>query len=238
MIQSSIPFIRLVPEARWRLPQLALRHRIEGDTVPAEGSRSKQRIVGRGRSGRRAGDAARGRSAAAPARSRSGSPSPWIAPRVHTGDDNNNLTVDAVEDSIGEPMDKHAPAIPLNHRIHGRMCTNIGKCGLDSRQKLMAQASTPELVPYKRFLDIGRSRRTDNDWHYWARLRIRRSTSSQGMPAGPSRSSSSSLRSSSSRCAFVSGIASGVAERLSQSCSKSRNRSSGLRSAMSIVPMR
>ncbi len=97
----------------------------------------------------------------------------------------------------------------------------------------LAGARTTEML-----IDIRSSRRTDEDRHHGVRLRIRRSTSSQGMPAGPSRSSSSSLRSSSSRCAFVSGIASGVAERLSQSSSRRRKRSSALKFAMSRVPTR
>ncbi len=42
--------------------------------------------------------------------------------------------------------------------------------------------------------------------HHGVRPRIRRSTSSQGMPMGPSRSSSSSRRSNSSRWAWVMGI--------------------------------
>ncbi len=120
------------------------------------------------------------------------------------------------------------------------MRNDVVKRGLNDRQKLLSQASTLPLIPQKRFLDVCGSRRTENGGHHRARPRIRRSTSSQGMPAGPSRSSSSSRRSSSSRCAWVSGTASGVVERLSQRSSNSWSRSSGLRLAMSMaaIPVR
>ena len=162
------------------------------------------------RSGRGRAALSPGGERACPDKSPSRCPALWVAPPVHTGDHDDGVPVDAVEDSVGEPVDKRPPGVSMNHGILGRVCNNIIKRGLDGGKKLIAQPGALPLVPEKRFIDIRSSRRTQKDWHHWARLRMRPSTSSQGMPTGPSRSSSSSRRSSSSRCALVSGIASGV----------------------------
>jgi hypothetical protein len=157
---------------------------------------------------------------------------------VHAREDNNDLTVDAIKDCIREAAEKHSPCLSMNHRIRGGVRKDIFEGGLDGCQKFLAEASPLPVVPRKRLLNIRGSRWTDEDLHHWARPWIRRSTSSQGMPPGPSRSSSSRRRSSSSRWAMVSGIASGVRERLSQSSSRSRSRSSKVRLEMSMLAMR
>ena len=95
-------------------------------------------------------------------------------------------------------------------------------------EELFAQARLLCLVPVKGILDVGGSRRPDDDPLHRRRLRIRLGTSSQGMPTGPSASSSSSRRSSSAHCASVIRIASGVAARLSQSASRRLRRSCGV----------
>jgi len=100
------------------------------------------------------------------------------------------------------------------------------------------ESGTLPLIPLIRSLDICRGGGADQQWHHGAHARIRRRISSQGMPRGPSRSKASRRRSNSSRWAPVTGIASGVRERLSQSSSRSCSRSSKLRSAMSILAVR
>src|SRR6266404_8266692 len=112
---------------------------------------------------------------------------------------------------------------------------NIVNRRLNRRQEPITQLRALALVPPASFLDIRSRGWADNNRLHWVRLRIRSSTSSQGMPVGPSRSRSSSLRFNSSHCAFVSGIASGVSDKLSQTCSRSSNRSSALRLSMSIA---
>ena len=111
------------------------------------------------------------------ASSRAESPSPWIAPPVHTGDDDNDFIVHAVENLIREPMDQHPPRISMNHRIPGRMRNYIVKRGLNGRQKLITQPGTLALVLQERLLDIRGSRRADNGSHRRVRPRIRTSTS-------------------------------------------------------------
>ena len=80
---------------------------------------------------------------------------------MHTGDNHNDLTVDAIEDSIREPAEKRPPGVSMNHRILSRMRNHIIKRGLNGHQKLTSQPGTLPLVPEKCFIDIRRSRRTD-----------------------------------------------------------------------------
>ncbi len=82
---------------------------------------------------------------------------------MHTGDDDNDPTVHAIEDSIWEPVDKRPPGVSMNHRIPGRMRHNLTNGGLNGRQKLIAQPGTLPLVPNKGFVDIRRSLRTNDD---------------------------------------------------------------------------
>src|SRR5213594_5141148 len=90
---------------------------------------------------------------------------------------------------------------------------------VERNEEVFAQTWLLRLVPLISVLDVGGGRRPDDDPLHWCRLRIRLRTSSHGMPTGPSRSRSSRRRSSSTRWAPVSGIASGVAARLSHSSS-------------------
>jgi len=82
---------------------------------------------------------------------------------VQTGDDHNNLTIDAIEDPIREPVDKRPPGVSMNHRIPGRMRRNITNGGLNSRQKFIAQPGTLPLIPKKGFADIRSRLRTNGD---------------------------------------------------------------------------
>ena len=91
---------------------------------------------------------------------------------------------------------------------------------LRSREKVMAQAWALTLVPEKSLINVRRRRGADYELHQSVRLRMR-----------------SSRRSSSCCCASAIGTGSRGFERLSQSCSRSSNRSSGLNLAMSIVLM-
>src|SRR5712692_1278824 len=113
---------------------------------------------------------------------------------------------------------------------HTRATSSVPRVGY---QEFLAQAWPLRLVPLIGVLDVSGRRRSDDDLlqRPWPRIRPR--TSSQGMPTGPSRFRSSRRRSSSARWAPVSGIASGVAARLSHSSSSRSSRSSGVSDAMS-----
>jgi hypothetical protein len=43
---------------------------------------------------------------------------------MHAGDDNNNLTVDAIKERIGEPAEKRTPGVSVNERVHRRICSD------------------------------------------------------------------------------------------------------------------
>ncbi len=73
---------------------------------------------------------------------------------MHAGDNSNNFAIDPIENSIGEATDKCAPGFSMNHRMHVGVLAYIVKCGLNSRQELIAQPSTLALIPQKRILDI------------------------------------------------------------------------------------
>ena len=92
---------------------------------------------------------------------------------MHTGDNNNDFIVDAIEDCIGEATDKHPLGVSMNRRIPGGIRNNIVKCGFNGCQKLIAQPSTLALIPEKCFLDVRSSRGTKQDRHHRAWLRIR-----------------------------------------------------------------
>jgi hypothetical protein len=68
---------------------------------------------------------------------------------VDAGNDDNDLTVDAIEDPIREPMDQRPSGISVNYRVDGRMSSNAVAHRLDSRQEFIAQAGTLALVPQK-----------------------------------------------------------------------------------------
>lgn len=156
---------------------------------------------------------------------------------MHACNHDNAFAVNPIKDPIREPMKKRAPGFSMHYWITGGMHHNILQRELNNCQELIPQPRLLPLGVQKCFVDIGSGRRADENQIQEVRLRIRRTTSSQGRPVGPSWSSSSSLQSNSSRCALVNGTASGVAERLSQTSSRRCNRSSGLRFAMSIVGM-
>lgn len=82
---------------------------------------------------------------------------------MHTGDDHNDLTVDAIEDPIRESVDKRPPGVSMNHRIPSRMRRNITNGGLNDRQKFIAQPGTLLLVPKIGFADIRSGLRTNDD---------------------------------------------------------------------------
>ena len=173
---------------------------------------------------------------AAPCGSPSGAtlPPPRISLGVHARDDDDRVTIDAVEETVREALeDENAPGFAMQNGIGFWMFENALPRRLERGQQLLAQARPLRLVPSIGVLDIRRSRWPDDDSLHRPRLRIRLRTSSQGMPTGPSRSRSSRRRSSSARWASVSGTASGAAARLSHSSSSRLSRSSGVSDAIS-----
>ena len=92
---------------------------------------------------------------------------------MHAGDNDDDVGVDAVEDSIGEPTEQRASCISMNYWIQGRMSSNAFAGCLNGIQKLIPQARTLPLIPKKGVFNIGRRRRADNDGYHGLWLRTR-----------------------------------------------------------------
>jgi len=92
---------------------------------------------------------------------------------MHAGNNDDEVGVDAVEDSIGEPTEQRASRISMSYWIHGRMSCNTFAGCLDGIQKLIPQARTLPLIPKKRVFNIGRRRRADKDGYHGLWLRTR-----------------------------------------------------------------
>lgn len=149
-----------------------------------------------------------------------------IPPSVKTGDHDHLAIDDSVVEAVGEAFQEDAAGFS----VHDRVALGILMNGLyrdpHSGQEILAEPGTSGLVPTVGLLDVRCRLRAEDGQDHRLDFLIRWNTSSQGMPRAPSRSRSSSLRSSSSSCAAVSGRASGLRERLSQISSRSFNCSS------------
>ena len=92
---------------------------------------------------------------------------------MHASHDDDHVIVNAIKDSIREPMEKRPSGISMNDRVHGRMGNYVVADCLHGLQKLITQARTLTLIPEKCLIDIRSSRWTGNDWYHKVRLRIR-----------------------------------------------------------------
>ena len=145
---------------------------------------------------------------------------------MHARHDDYVFTHELIEDGVGEPSNERSPSVSVYDRIACWVRPDRAQCSSHRLEELVAEPSSLAFVPPIRRLDIRGGGRPKDQVH--SGLRIRRTTSSHGIPVGPSWSKSSSRRSSSARWASVSGTASGVSQRLSQSSSTSWSRSAGV----------
>ena len=155
-----------------------------------------------------------------------------MAFRMHARHNNDSLAVNSEEETVRETAPAERPTcfavknwegVRMNpHQIH-RCSRGI--------EKLMAKPRSLLFVPEIRVFDVGRGGRSNDDFHHRERPSISLRTRVHGMPVGPSRSISSSRRSSSRRCHSVNGTADGSAARLSHTSSSSRSFCSGVRSS-------
>ena len=134
---------------------------------------------------------------------------------MHARDDDHVFADHAIEDSVRKPPNETPPSVSVSDGMCGGVHLDRAQRTPYRVEDLVAQPDLLLLVPPVRRLDI-RSRGGPEDQDH-LELRIRRTTSSHGIPVGASCSRSSSRRSSSVRCASVRGTASGVSHRLSQS---------------------
>ena len=102
---------------------------------------------------------------------------------VHDRDNVNELRMPNEEDAVWKAMDDS----PTDESTHARKLLWAGldllQLRIDRRHKLRTQAGTLFLVPLKSFSEIIQRFRPENDRQAHAPPRIRRLTSSQGMPS-------------------------------------------------------
>lgn len=149
---------------------------------------------------------------------------------MHASHDNNLIVDNSVEKAVRETAQICTTCLTVNNRKAFRICHQRFDDGTHGCKKLIAKTRSLDLIPSVGVLDVRGGSRPKDRRLQLDRERICCSTWSQGIPSGPERSRSSSRRSSSWRCALVSGTDSGVSLRLSQSSSIRRRRSSGVRS--------
>ena len=145
---------------------------------------------------------------------------------MHVRHDDDVFAHQPIEDRIRESSNESPSSTSVHDRIACWIRVDRAQCSPRRVEELAAQPGSSVFVPPIRRLNVRRGGRPKDQIHPGSR--IRRTTSSHGIPVGPSRSRSSRRRSSSARWASVSGTASGVSQRLSQSSSTSCSRSAGV----------
>lgn len=116
---------------------------------------------------------------------------------MHAGDDDYLFGNEAIEDPIRKALEKNPPCGSVNHRMRHWVSFDCVQGGSHRGEEFVAEPSALTLVPPVRHLNVRGGGRPKDDFH--SGLRIFRTTSSHGMPLGPSCSKSSSRRSSSAR---------------------------------------
>ena len=142
--------------------------------------------------------------------------------------ENDHVIHRTVEKAVGKSTDESAPHVTVEKWVSFRKThdRSYSAAGLD--QKFGTETTALFLVLPVNCFDIRSGSRTEYVWLHRARARICATTSSQGMPTGPSNSRSFSRRSSSPLCAADSGSARGSRPTLSHRRSRSSSRSSSL----------
>jgi hypothetical protein len=151
---------------------------------------------------------------------------------MHAGHDYHLIVNNSVEKAIRKTTQIYTTCLTVNNSKAFRVPHQRFNDVTYGRKKLVTKTGSLILIPSVSVFNVCGSTRPEDRWLHLDRERICCRTWSQGIPSGPERSRSSSRRSSSSRCAFVSGTLPGFSLRLSHNSSIRRRRSSGLRSRM------
>jgi len=162
------------------------------------------------------------------------SPDPGVSRRVKAAQDDNPIRLNDVEESVREAPQQRA----VNYGVALRMASDPGDGCVDCTHEIVSKAQAALAVPEVRLCDIGFRRcRKDNRNAQRACESFER-TSSHGTVREGSWPSKASRRSSSARCASVTGNISGAAAMLSQISSASCTRSATLSCSISSVEKR
>jgi len=151
---------------------------------------------------------------------------------MHAGHDYDLIVNNSVEKAVRKTTQIYTTCLTVKNRKAFRECHQRFNDAIHRCKKLVTKTRSLILIPAVGIFNVRGCSRPEDRWLHLDRERICCATCSQGIPSGPERSRSSSRRSSSSRCALVSGIFPGFSLRLSHSSSIRRRRSSGLRSPM------
>ena len=130
--------------------------------------------------------------------SRSCLPASRVSAAVHAGNHDNYAWIDPVIKPVWEPSQQCATSVPMHDLVQHRVSRYVAQLFANGLAELGAQARVLPLVPIERVLQIGRGCRPNQNRDQTPRRVSLARTSSAGRPLGPSRSRSSSLRSSSS----------------------------------------
>ena len=146
-------------------------------------------------------------------------PLPTASERSATPDTpSSNSNSSRLEKAVRETTQIYTTCLTVNNRKAFRMtCHQRFNDGTHRCKKLVTKTRSLILIPSVGIFNIRGGSRPKDRWLHLDRERICCRTCSQGIPSGPERSRSSSRRSSSSRCALVSGTVPGASLRLSHS---------------------
>ena len=152
---------------------------------------------------------------------------------MHASHDNDLILNNSVEKAVRETTQVYTTCLTVNNRREPfRVRPQRFNDGTHCCKKLVTKTGLLSLIPMVGLLNVRGGSGPEDRWLHLDRVRICCRTWSQGIPSGPERSRSSSRRSSSSRCALVSGTVPGISLRLSHNSSIRRRRSSGVRSSI------
>ena len=136
---------------------------------------------------------------------------------MHASHDNDLIVNNSVEKAVRKTAQIYTTCLTVNNREPFRVCDQGFNDGSHGCKKLVTKTGSLIPIPSVGIFNVRGGGRAEDWWLHLDRERICCRTWSQGIPSGPERSRSSSRRSSSSRCACVSGTVPGFSLRLSHS---------------------
>jgi len=148
---------------------------------------------------------------------------------VEAADEDDQIVNDAIQKAVRKPANEGSAGVSMDDRVAVREGHDRVHHSARFAQEFVAESASLSLIPAVDYLQIGSRRGSEYVPRHRARALICATTSSHGMPTGPSCSRSSKRRSSSPRWPDESGSACGSRPRLSQRRSRRSSRSSSLR---------
>lgn len=101
---------------------------------------------------------------------------------MKTGENDDRIRLDHVEEAVGELAKKSAPYALVDRRVGFRVSLNRGKCSIGRPEKLVAESVRLFLVPVIRIVNIRFRRRAEANAAGHRSSRRRSFTSAQDAP--------------------------------------------------------